>query len=52
MFEDTHIALFDIEDCRRAWVALRGVTYDQVRIWAKNNPEPQAAGKRPAHRKR
>jgi hypothetical protein len=51
-FEDMHIALLDIEECRRAWVALRGVTYDQVRVWAKNHPEAQPPGKRPPHRSR
>jgi hypothetical protein len=30
-----HISMFDIETCRRAWVALKGATYPEVRAWAK-----------------
>ncbi len=30
-----HISMFDIETCRRAWVALNGATYPEVRAWAK-----------------
>ncbi|WP_449411445.1 zinc-finger-containing protein [Methylobacterium komagatae] len=30
-----HTAMFTLEQCREAWVALNGVTYPQVRDWAK-----------------
>lgn len=44
-FEDTHVAMFSIEECRAAWVALRGVTYADVRAWAK---ERKAAASPPS----
>lgn len=28
--EDVHVGCFDIETCRRAWRALRGVRYEQI----------------------
>jgi zinc-finger-containing domain len=33
--EDCHTAAFDLETCRRAWRALAGVTYAEVREWWK-----------------
>lgn len=33
--EHTHIAEFDIEQCREAWRLLKGVTYPQIRDWSK-----------------
>lgn len=33
--DETHTALFSLEQCRQAWRALRGVTYAQIREWAK-----------------
>lgn len=32
---ETHTAKFDLERCRDAWRALRGVTYAEIREWAK-----------------
>ncbi|CUA90875.1 Protein of unknown function (DUF3268) [Chelatococcus sambhunathii] len=32
--EETHTAFFDLETCRRAWRALQGVTYPEIRAWA------------------
>lgn len=37
--EECHIAMFDIEQCRRAWVAFKGVDYAQIRAWAKAKKE-------------
>lgn len=33
--EDCHVAMFTLEQCRAAWVALRGRTYPEIRDWAK-----------------
>ena len=33
--EECHTAMFSIEQCRAAWVALRGVTYGEIREWSK-----------------
>ncbi len=33
--EQTHTALFTLEQCRAAWRALRGVTFSEIREWAK-----------------
>lgn len=33
--EETHTGLFDLETCRRAWTALRGITYADIRTWAR-----------------
>lgn len=33
--EAVHTGLFDLETCRRAWRALRGVTYADIRVWAR-----------------
>lgn len=33
--ESCHVGMFDLETCRRAWTALAGVTYPQVREWLK-----------------
>jgi hypothetical protein len=32
--ERCHIGMFDLETCRRAWSALHGITYPQIREWA------------------
>lgn len=37
-----HIGMFDIETCRRAWVALKDLTYPKVREWAKKNMKDAA----------
>ena len=37
--DQCHTGVFDIETCRRAWRALDGVTYPQVREWAKARKE-------------
>ena len=33
--EACHTAMFTLEQCREAWAALRGVTYPEIREWAK-----------------
>ncbi len=33
--DETHAGMFTIEQCRAAWVALKGVTYADVRAWWK-----------------
>lgn len=33
--KDTHTANFTLEHCRDAWRALQGVTYPEIRAWAK-----------------
>lgn len=40
---ECHTALFDLETCRRAWVALTGVTYPDVRAWHKAREAKVAA---------
>lgn len=48
-FEQTHVAMFSLEQCRDAWRALRGVAYADVRAWAKQRPAaPKAQPKRQA----
>jgi hypothetical protein len=37
--DETHTGMFDLEMCRRAWRALDGVTYQQIREWAKARKE-------------
>lgn len=37
--DQTHTALFDLEQCRAAWRALRGVDYPTIRTWAKARKE-------------
>lgn len=32
-YESVHVGSFDLETCRRAWLALHGVTYQQVHEW-------------------
>lgn len=32
--QQCHTGMFSLEDCRRAWVALRGVSYSEIRDWA------------------
>lgn len=41
--EDCHTAMFDLGTCRRAWVALQGVDYAQVRTWYKARQQKEAA---------
>lgn len=31
--EDCHVGAFDLEQCRAAWRALAGVTYEEIRAW-------------------
>ncbi|KAA2237813.1 hypothetical protein F0L46_08570 [Salinarimonas soli] len=31
---ECHTGMFDLERCRAAWRALRGVTYREIRVWA------------------
>lgn len=33
---DTHTGVFDLETCRQAWRVLNGVSYSQIRDWAKD----------------
>ena len=33
--EQCHVGMFTLEQCREAWGALQGVTYPQIRDWAK-----------------
>lgn len=33
--EECHVAMFDVDMCRRAWTALAGVTYEQARAYVK-----------------
>lgn len=33
--KDCHTGCFDVETCRRAWRALRGVSYSDIRAWSK-----------------
>ena len=33
--DQCHVAMFDIDQCRKAWVILRGITYADVRAWWK-----------------
>lgn len=42
-FAETHVAMFDVEQCRAAWVALRGVGYPEIRAWAKARRQQQEA---------
>lgn len=37
--EACHISMFDLETCRRAWVALKGATAPDIRAWAKARKE-------------
>ncbi len=41
--EETHTGMFDIETCRRAWRALEGISYDEIRAWAKSRQTAQVA---------
>lgn len=43
--EQTHVSLFDLEQCRAAWRALQGVTYPEIREWARAQPKPARARK-------
>ena len=33
--ETCHTAMFTLEQCREAWTALKGVSYSEIRDWAK-----------------
>lgn len=33
--DETHTGEFDLETCRRAWTALQGIAYPEIRDWAK-----------------
>ena len=39
--EECHTGMFDLQRCRDAWVALRGVTYATIRTWAKMRESPK-----------
>lgn len=41
--DDTHTAMFDLETCRRAWRALAGVSYPEIRDWAHARRQKEAA---------
>lgn len=41
--DECHTALFDLTTCRRAWVALTGITYLDVRAWHKARETQKAA---------
>lgn len=41
--DECHVAQFDLVQCRRAWVALRGITYPEIRDWAKARKAKAAA---------
>lgn len=32
--DETHVSMFDLDQCRAAWRALQGVTYAEIRAWA------------------
>ena len=40
--EQTHTALFDLDQCRRAYRLLKGVTYPEIRQWAKARKKQEA----------
>jgi len=40
--DETHTGMFDLETCRRAWRALQGVTYSQIRDWARQRRKEAA----------
>lgn len=42
--EHCHVAMFSLEECRQAWVALRDVTYADIRAWAKARKAKDGAG--------
>ena len=41
--DECHTALFNIDQCRAAWVALSGVDYDRVRGWCKSTQTERKA---------
>ncbi|KQQ39082.1 hypothetical protein ASF58_23360 [Methylobacterium sp. Leaf125] len=45
--DECHVAMFSLEQCREAWHCLRGVTYADVRRWAKARPEVEKKPKKP-----
>lgn len=44
--EECHVALFDIERCRAAWKALKGISYPEIRLWAKETAAPRISHRR------
>jgi hypothetical protein len=38
-FDQCHVGMFDLTTCRRAWTALTGVTYPEIREWWKARKE-------------
>ncbi len=38
-----HTGMFSIEQCRAAWMALRGVSYPEIRAWYKAQPRKDEA---------
>ena len=40
--DETHVGMFTLEQCRAAWMALRGVTFADVEQWAKARMEARA----------
>lgn len=48
-FDRTHVALFDLEQCRQAYRILRRLSYSEVRAWARERPKatPEKSGKAP-----
>lgn len=44
--DECHVGMFTIEQCREAWACLRGVTYPQIRAWAKARPAPEKKPKK------
>lgn len=47
---DVHTGMFTIEQCREAWTIMRGVTYRDIRAWAKARP-PKEITKKPRKKK-
>jgi hypothetical protein len=39
--ERAHVGEFSLEQCRAAWVLLKGVGYQQIREWAKSRPKKE-----------
>lgn len=44
--DECHVGMFSLEQCREAWACLRGVTYPEIRAWAKARPEPEKKPKK------
>lgn len=45
--ETCHTAIFTLEQCREPWTALKGISYSEIRDWAK-----YGEGRKPTGRKR